>query len=154
MEIGVTATQKGMTPAQVNVGRAILVHLGARIMHNGWCIGGDEDFLRLANELRLQEVFAHQPERKAKMTKYVPPQVPVTWLPPLPYLERNHNIVRRSTMMLAAPGEMTEQLRSGTWATIRYARAPIMRRPIYIIYPDGNTFYTDVNGATALYHVQ
>lgn len=156
MEIGVTATQRGMTRFQKEVARTILIHLGARIMHNGWCIGGDYDFACLAVALQLDEIVAHQPENRSKMSKWTPAsdEIKVTWMAPLPYLERNHNIVRRSTMMLAAPGETTEQLRSGTWATIRFARSPIMRRPIYLIYPDGTTFYTDVNGSTVLFHVQ
>lgn len=54
---------------------------------------------------------------------------------PLPYLARNHKIVDAVQEMLACPGEVMEQLRSGTWATIRYARR--VGKPVHVILPDG-----------------
>ena len=40
----------------------------------------------------------------------------------LPYMERNERIVRKADILLATPAEAEEQLRSGTWSTIRKAR--------------------------------
>lgn len=56
---------------------------------------------------------------------------------PEPYLDRNHYMVDRCNLLIACP-EGIEALRSGTWATVRYAR----KRPRnhLIIYPDGTTF--------------
>lgn len=39
-----------------------------------------------------------------------------------PPLDRNRDIVNGSDVMLVAPRERKEELRSGTWATYRYAR--------------------------------
>ncbi len=52
---------------------------------------------------------------------------------PAPPLERNHSIVNVTERLIATPKEMEEVLRSGTWATIRYAKK--MRKPVEIIWP-------------------
>jgi hypothetical protein len=51
------------------------------------------------------------------------------------HLQRNRNIVDAVQVMIACPRGFEEELRSGTWATIRYARK--VGRKLYIIYPDG-----------------
>lgn len=53
---------------------------------------------------------------------------------PLPYLARNCVIVDEADILLACPKGPEEQ-RSGTWATVRYARKQNKR--IVIVYPDG-----------------
>ena len=50
-------------------------------------------------------------------------------------LARNRIIAARCDALLACPAEPDEQLRSGTWSTIRYARKA--GKPITIIRPDG-----------------
>jgi len=37
-------------------------------------------------------------------------------------LERNHKIVDAVSILIAAPRSLAEEVRSGTWATVRYAR--------------------------------
>ena len=40
-----------------------------------------------------------------------------------PYLERNLNIIKNSSILIACPiDKNNEELRSGTWSTIRKAR--------------------------------
>lgn len=56
-------------------------------------------------------------------------------LEPKPYLVRNKDIVNASEGMLAAP-RGPEELRSGTWSTIRYARK--CRKKVLIMWPDGS----------------
>ena len=53
--------------------------------------------------------------------------------PEKPYLERNHDIVDNSDVLIATPKESVEQIRSGTWATIRYAKK--LNKPIMIMEP-------------------
>lgn len=52
-------------------------------------------------------------------------------------LQRNRLIVERCDVLLACPRLHREEQRSGTWATIRYAR--MLHRPILIIWPTGTT---------------
>lgn len=51
-------------------------------------------------------------------------------------LERNRIIANRCNHLIAAPFQMSEVRRSGTWATIRYARE--YSKSITIIFPDGS----------------
>jgi hypothetical protein len=52
-----------------------------------------------------------------------------------PYLSRNKDIVLETELLIATPGEEEEQIRSGTWSTVRYARS--LKRMINIVLPDG-----------------
>lgn len=54
---------------------------------------------------------------------------------PAPHLERNRAIVDYTDIMVAAPKGFREEVRSGTWYTVRYARK-IGKRCI-IVHPDG-----------------
>ena len=51
------------------------------------------------------------------------------------YLQRNKDVVDSSDTLVAFPRTYEEQLRSGTWSTIRYARKK--NKTIVIIYPNG-----------------
>jgi hypothetical protein len=55
---------------------------------------------------------------------------------PKGYLDRDHDIVDMSYLLIATPQTFDEQTRSGTWATVRYARK--LRSKLLIIYPDGD----------------
>jgi hypothetical protein len=50
-----------------------------------------------------------------------------------PPLVRNRNIVDACTILTAAPRSTAEELRSGTWSTVRYARAHMV--PDIILKP-------------------
>jgi len=54
---------------------------------------------------------------------------------PQTYSVRNQDIVRASDYIIVGPKSETEQLRSGTWATYRFARK--RKVPHTIIYPNG-----------------
>ena len=101
-------------------------------MHNGDCIGWDEAAGLLWKQLSGC-IWLHpptNPDKRAFLSADMTAE-------PLPYLERNHVIVNRSDIMVATPGQMEEQLRSGTWATIRYTRKQL--KPLVIIWPDGTS---------------
>jgi hypothetical protein len=58
------------------------------------------------------------------------------YLPPKPPLDRNKIIVRSGVhRLIACPNGMEEELRSGTWMTVRFARR--MKRKITFVWPDG-----------------
>jgi hypothetical protein len=50
-------------------------------------------------------------------------------------MRRNKNIVRVSTVMVAAPLELIEQAHGGTWRTVEMARKA--KRPLAIAWHDG-----------------
>jgi hypothetical protein len=55
-------------------------------------------------------------------------------LPAKNYLRRNHDIVDCCDILIAMPCENKEVLRSGVWATIRYAKKT--GKIVFIIYPE------------------
>lgn len=59
---------------------------------------------------------------------------------PRPFLERNHLIVDRCGALHALPFEYQEVQRSGTWATIRYAKK--IKKRLMIIWPNGEVSST------------
>lgn len=64
---------------------------------------------------------------------------------PAPPLERNTTIVRVSQIMVACPKEASEQLRSGTWSTVRRARKA--GRPLVGIEPLGMLWSERLSGS-------
>jgi hypothetical protein len=130
--VGFTGTQRGLTFRQYIT---LEVHLhkfsfsDARF-HHGDCVGADAEASEIARRLGFR-IVAHPPTN-VKKRAYVPVD---EVFPPRPYLERNHVIVSVTDILFACPGEVPEQLRSGTWATLRYARK--LRKKLCIIFPDG-----------------
>lgn len=132
--VGFTGTQHGMTSEQQVVLRGLLGTFvdAASEFHHGDCIGADAEAHEVARELGFFIVI-HPPIITAKRAWKRAPVVNV----PMNYLERNRVIVRSTQLLIAAPGELEEQLRSGTWSTVRFARK--MLRPIYFAMPDGTS---------------
>lgn len=133
IRVGFTGTQRGITRVQTTRLELLLVQLIASdggLFRHGDCIGADEMAHRAAKSIRYR-VCIHPPEDPKKRAWCVGDEI---W-PEKPYLTRNRDIVDNCDRMISLPGEATEQMRSGTWYTIRYARK--MNRMTYIIYPDG-----------------
>lgn len=127
---GFTGTRDGMTPLQSCALRTIIAQL-VGWWHHGDCIGSDAQSHDLASELGLMTEI-HPPlnsDLRAWCVGHIIRK-------PKRYIERNHDIVDATAAMIAAPSGMREELRSGTWATVRYARWKA--RPITVIYPDGS----------------
>lgn len=130
MQVGFTGTQRGMNAAQWNTLWGLLIARAPGDFHEGDCIGADN---QAAHGARLAgfRVISHPPTNSSKRAFFPADES----RDPLPYLDRNKKIVEAAQEMIATPDEFEEQLRSGTWATIRYARK-IGRRAL-IILPDG-----------------
>ena len=140
-KIGFTGTQKGMTDEQKLYIMKLFKNCAAGSefeIHSGDCIGADKDFVDILEWIEKKgwcvffKKIGHIPniDTKRAFCKYDEERIPK------PYLERNHNIVDESDYLIATPGDYKEQLRSGTWSTIRYARKKGME--ITIVYPDGS----------------
>lgn len=139
MKIGFTGTQQGMTDIQKDKLKEYLMSLSnmftsdifeACEFHHGDCIGADDQAGCIAYDIGYI-VVTHPPinESKRAFSAYD------IQLPAKPYLDRNHDIVDECEVLIATPKEQGEVLRSGTWATIRYARSKGKR--VIKITPDG-----------------
>ncbi len=128
MIIGVTATQQGLTDRQKYLVREELLALGATELHHGDCTGGDADIHAIAVELDLYIVI-HPPRNESKRAFCDAHETRRA----LDYLDRNKNIVLESDKLLGCPRYNREELRSGTWSTIRFARK--IGTPYLVILP-------------------
>lgn len=116
MIIGFTGTRKGMTERQ----KAHLWEYLDRYcdeFHHGDCIGADAEAHDIAWDLGIRVVI-HPCDLETQRAY----KIGSVTLPVKPPLERNKDIVEACELLLAAPSTTEEELRSGTWATIRYAK--------------------------------
>lgn len=132
MEIGFTGTQLGMTVQQKDRVRLLLEKLDPTGVAHGDCIGADAEFHNIC--LQLGKWIRIHPPYKGTKRAYCKEWNEI--LPGKDYLVRNRDIVAGVDCLIACPAEYDEQLRSGTWATVRYARERGI--PIYVIQPDGS----------------
>ena len=133
LSVGITGTRDGMSFDQKIVVRQFLHSYrkkGARIFHHGDCVGADDEGQKLARKFKYQ-IIVHPPNK----TIFRAGRSGNIVLPERPYMERNHRIVRMSDLLLAVPKQEDSMNRSGTWATIRYARK--LGASHIIIYPSG-----------------
>ena len=97
---------------------------GFHTLHHGDAVGSDHKAHLAAADLGYRVVI-HPPENpkyRAYSEKYGS-EGGVEVLPKGEYMKRNRDIVNTSSIMIAMPIEKhQEELRSGTWACIRYAR--------------------------------
>jgi len=99
--------------------------------HHGCCVGADE-FAHYAADLADWAIELHPPVDESDMVK---PTSYDNCRTPLTYMKRNKAIVDVAKMMLVVPNTMTEQQRSGTWATYRMAKKKGIER--VLVLPDG-----------------
>lgn len=134
-KIGFTGTQEGMVNSQkehfLDVFSWFERVYGDRGLefHQGQCLGADLDALMIVKDVGGVWTVAHPPLDTRKAHDVECDEVRTSH----PYLVRNHNIVDAVDILLAAPRSTKEELRSGTWATVRYARKTC--RPIEMIWP-------------------
>lgn len=120
--IGITATHKGISDhqrLQLTETLTLALDLGYTEFRHGDCIGGDAEGHTIAMDLGYNVVIhpPSDPKRRAFCKGHV-------ILPPQPYIKRDHAMVDAIEFLVGCPFD-TEILRSGTWATIRYARKRI-----------------------------
>jgi hypothetical protein len=133
ISVGFTGTQMGMTQEQK---KTLELYLKRTLetdvdYHHGDCVGADEQFHKILEDLNVTKIIIHPPinEKKRAFCKsnFVRKQKE--------YLDRNKDIVDESDILIATPKEFDEQLRSGTWSTVRYADRK--KKQAFIIYPNG-----------------
>lgn len=136
IRVGFTGTQRGMTDEQKARVDLLLAELAvdAAEFHHGDCVGADAEAHDLA-ENHCLDIVIHPPDNDKARAFCTGGEV----REPKPYLDRNHDIVEETVVLIACPNG-AEQMRSGTWATVRYARSKIYQgeqQLTYIITPSG-----------------
>ena len=89
------------------------------IFHHGDCVGADAYAHSIVLQIPNAKIHVHPPSNarlRAGCRSHYEEE-------PLPYMDRNKQIVKSAGLMLALPTDPErEVLRSGTWATVRAAR--------------------------------
>ncbi len=132
MHIGFTGTRAGMTGPQMERLRTLLEDDRPTHVHHGDCVGADTEFHAIAVGCNARVWIETHPcdigrYRKDSNANVVHPQKPP--------LDRNRDIVNACDVLMAAPNTMQEEMRSGTWATVRYARKA--GKSVIIVWPNG-----------------
>lgn len=133
-EIAFTGTRKGMTDKQkVEVIRFFESNSPKKIkfVRHGGCDGSDDDFHEIAQD--YCNIVVH-PGNQQQKEKYMN-KPNVTVMEVKPFLVRNRDMVDKIEWVLATPRGFEEELRSGTWMTIRYALK--QNKIVHIIFPNG-----------------
>lgn len=135
---GFTGTLRGMTNPQHEKVQEIVRRVRPGRVHHGMAPGADTQFHRLAVDLQIP-ICGH-PADQTKLFLFNTYEFSHIY-PPYPPLVRNHHIVDEVSVLIAAPHQANEVLRSGTWATVRYARKECVTT--ILVSPDGqhNTFH-------------
>lgn len=141
---GFTGTSKGMTSLQAEMFAQLLALRGDRPgdkFFHGLCVGADEQAHLIAAALGMKTIGAPGREVGDPMRSRV--RCDVTFAV-RKELVRNRLIAGKSTLLFACPrNQEGEILRSGTWATVRYARRE--GTPVIVIRPNGAV---DLSGGT------
>lgn len=141
--VGFTGTREGMTKPQLATVCSLLGVVGVDEGHHGDCVGGDAQFHGLC--MGRVPVVIHPPAN-ARLRAWCKGAFRVEQAKP--FLERNKDIVRESTVLIGAPKEMHEPntiVGSGTWSTIRYGWSRAI--PVYVVLPDGELYERRTDGS-------
>lgn len=136
-----TATRKGITLEQIQSAHEIVsVEEPTKFLH-GCAEGGDRQLHDVATPGR-RELCPSRKEQFRWALDNVVEGDEIRDIPTgkNPEITRNRRMVDRASVLVACPESATEIQRSGTWATIRYART--LGRRIAIISPNGDVSWT------------
>lgn len=129
--VGFTGTQRGMTNEQCIAVHELVERLKPVMVHHGGCVGADIDFDEICFRLQIDcTIHPSDIKRMQGMWHY-----PTYLRDEHPPLERNHHIVDESSVLIAAPKSKREEVRSGTWSTVRYALRS--KKPVVIVHNNG-----------------
>ena len=137
MKVGFTGARDGMTERQ-SLALAQLVQSSVwSEFHHGGCVGADCQAHALVLTWKQRRDTPHpaihnHPACLPAHVIGVCPDPDALYAPMEP-LTRNRVIVDNVALLVAAPRGLIEENRSGTWATIRYARAQGV--PVVILEP-------------------
>ena len=132
MRVSFTGTRSGMNPWQKQQLEKFLKEHKNRmtIFAHGSCVGADVEAHAMVQGICGSGIYIAVFPSTAKTRVHV--QGADYIADPKPPLERDKDIVDCGCdLLLAAPLQMNEALRSGTWSTIRYAKKKKVRVEIF-----------------------
>lgn len=123
MVVGFTGTREGMSARQMDQLRFILSALFSRqnVFHFGGAVGADTQAYSIARSYNY-DIHWHPCPGVTRDPNEPEEFRDEVWNEVFPPLVRNKHIVQEGNLLIAAPETDREVLRSGTWATVRYAR--------------------------------
>ena len=129
--IGFSGSRNGMTDNQKSFLKDIMYLLqdSNGVFVHGDCIGADAEAHEIAIALGYR-IFIFPSDIRG-MRAYCKGAELV--FPPDPPLKRNNFIAGYCNLLIAAPSTKNEVVRSGTWATVRYARK--LGTKVFVIEP-------------------
>ena len=136
MNVGFTGTQNGMREEQRVAVKRLLAELHTTDddeFHYGACVGADTQAVFDAIDVGYV-ILAYQANNVSHSKHGLIPKDAII-VTPMAALTRNKRIVDNTDILVVAPQRVSETLRSGTWATVRYARK--QGKPIIYVWPDG-----------------
>jgi hypothetical protein len=125
IKIGFTGNRNGLRSDQKDQIILLLDKYDNIIVSHGDCVGSDSDFHKLCMDYKEKhtekQIMIHiYPPNNPKLRAFHKADI---LMEEKPYLERNLNIVKNSKIIIGCPIDKNkEELRSGTWSTIRQAR--------------------------------
>lgn len=143
LHIGITGSRDGITLAQIEAFVTELSMYDEVKVHHGDCVGVDEGIHKILLDAKKEnpkviEIYIHPPtdhkQRAFCQKKYETKEVLVHSFASEEYLKRNQMIVSSTKELWAFPSGPEKQ-RSGTWATIRFAKKT--GTPVKLFWPDG-----------------
>lgn len=136
LRIAFTGTRKGLTPHQKDT----LLHLFDELEYNftifhGGCSGADREMHELTADAPYMIVVypGDAGQREWALRKREEGGDNIEVRNRKDYLRRNRDMVDACHLLIACPDTNEEQLRSGTWSTVRYAKKT--HTPTLVIYP-------------------
>jgi hypothetical protein len=136
MVLAFTGTRRGLTRGQLAALGRRLETMRPTVLRNGIAEGADMQMLSVLPRSVKEIHFWPCNRARAKVAGGLRfhPSVRVIVHGILPPIERNHIMVDAADVLIACP-HGPEELRSGTWSTVRYARQ--QGKPVIIVWPDG-----------------
>lgn len=119
MKIGFTGTQIGMSDRQKEQFVLDLLELNPIEFHHGDCVGADAEAHDIVREFFPTCIIVGHPPINSSKRAYKKCDI---YRNTKEYIDRNHDIVDETDAIFATPKSDIEELRSGTWATVRYSK--------------------------------
>lgn len=134
MIVAFTGTRFALTLKQTRALKSLLDQLGLNeqdtVLH-GCCTGADTEFHKMCREKKVRIIGYPAYTEQEKLADECDSRHGISYDP----LVRNRQMVNGADLVIGAPNTMKDQIRSGTWMTLRHCKK--RRKNHHIVYPDG-----------------